>query len=356
MPTAHRRLRVAHLAPIVTAIPPVGHGSIERVIDELHAVQIREGSIDSFVYASSDSSIQRGLRARVPSLRSLGDLPEAEVGRHLEAEHYRWACADARDVDILHAHGVWMLAHCRPVRQPVVVSVYTDTSREEVRAELDALPENVHLVANSSSTRSKFPAAPWFATVLEGLLLERYPFEDRKEDFFVFVGDLRPKKGCHLAIKVALALGSALKIIGRRHIAEVPERAALYDEYFRREIAPYLGGRIEYLGELGDERLEWMAAARALLAPIQWDEPFGRVFAEALACGTPVVTFRRGAAAEVVGDGTGFVVDTLEEMVEAARSANAISPHRCRRHAERHLNMSRVAAEYSEIYRRLLMS
>jgi glycosyltransferase involved in cell wall biosynthesis len=346
-------VRVAHIAPVVTAIPPSGHGSIERVIEELHAFQVRDGSVHSVVYASSDSSLAPGLRGRVPSLRSRSERPPAELVRRLEREHYRWACADARDVDVLHAHGLWVLEHCAAAAAPIVVSVYADTSQPEVQEELAERRDGVHLVANSASTRAKFPDAPWFGTVLEGVAPERYPFRARKEDFFVFVGDLRPKKGCHLAIAVARELGVPLKIIGRRCVAELPERAGAYDAYFDEHVAPHLDRQIEYLGELGEERLVYLGAARALLAPICWDEPFGRIFAEALACGTPVITFRRGAAEEVVAPGTGFVVDTLEEMVRAAARAGTVSPVACRQHVLDRLDVSRVAAEYLSIYARV---
>jgi glycosyltransferase involved in cell wall biosynthesis len=347
------RLRVAHIAPVVTAIPPAGHGSIERVVEELNAFQTGDGTVETVVYASSDSALP-ALRSRVPSLRSMDERPAEELVRRLEREHYAWACADATDVDVLHAHGVWILDHCAAAARPIVVSVYTDTSQPEVQAELAGSRRGVHLVANSASTRSKFPGGAWSGTVLEGVAPERYPFRAVKDDFFVFLGDLRPKKGCHIAIAVARELGARLEIIGRRSIAEVPERAGAYETYFAEQVAPHLGRGVEYLGELGDERLEHLAAAKALVAPICWDEPFGRVFAEALACGTPVVTFRRGAADEVVAPGTGFVVDSVAQMVEAAARVGTISPDACRQHAVERLNVARVASEYLAIYRRVL--
>lgn len=354
-------ISVAHVAPIFSTTPPQGYGGVERVIEELTARQVAlHPELSVKVYAAADSTPTAPSAGIVPSIRSrpspLGlDETFAEVRRH-----YDWAipAAIAEGADVIHLHGPWGLDHLPDPTVPTVVSIYDDTRRPDVTDPLLALPENVWLVANSRSTRDKAPFVPWDAVVLEGVIVDRYPVfgSDERSDRCLFVGELVYDKGLDIAIDVAAAAGLPLQVIGRPRMLDVTDDlVADQQRYLAQVLYPHLGPRLELLGEMGEDRLQHLGRARALLAPARIEEPFGRVCAEAMACGTPVIMFDRGSAPEIVADGvSGFVVGDVPEMVEALRRTVDLDPEACRRHARRVLDMDRVAGSYAEVYQRVL--
>ena len=356
-------VKVAHVAPIFSTVPPQGYGGVERVIEELTATQVSipDGDLDVVVVASSDSRPSAPTVGRHESIR--GRMPPPTLDETFDElrRHYLWAyeVADELGVDIVHLHGPWGLEY-RPetetVGRPVVVSIYDDTRRPDVTDPLLSVSAPFHLVANSESQRAKAPFVPWYDVVLEGIVPARYPFQKVKGDYCCFVGELVHDKGLDIAIDVAAAAGVPLKVIGRPKMLDVPQ--ALVDEqqaYLDRVLRPRLGRSVEYLGELGEERLAVLGGAMALLAPARAEEPFGRVSAEAMACGTPVISFAYGSTPEIVDHGvSGFSVTTADEMVEALRRAPTLDPGACRAHVERVLDMDRVAHSYGRIYRSLV--
>jgi glycosyltransferase involved in cell wall biosynthesis len=352
-------LTVAHVAPVFATVPPAGYGGLERVVEELSVTQAETGEVLACVVASSDSRPTRPLVGHLPSIRSLPHPLSLEATHEHLTRHYRTALSALADtaVDVIHLHGPWGLEHLRfPTPWPVVASVYADTGDPAVAAKLARWMDQVYLVANSRSTWAKAPQLTWAATILEGIRLERYPFVAGKDPYCCFVGELAPEKGCDIAISVARRAGVPLKIVGRRRTLDVDQSVARrQQQFFAARIRPFLDGRrVEYLGELGDERLEVMARASCLLAPIRWQEPFGRAMAEAMACGTPVIAFGRGAAPEVVSHGyTGYLVRSRGEMVAALATLDAIRPETCRAHVAATLNMERTAREYLRLYRRV---
>ena len=334
---------------------------MERVIEELTAVQM-DGcdSVDVIVLASVDSRPTAPMAGRYASIRSRRPSLGLEAVFDELRRHYLWAFEEAsrRGADIVHLHGPWGLEY-RPagLRLPAVASIYDDTSRPDVSRPLLTTPEGVYLVANSESTRRKAPEVPWFSTVLEGVLVDRYPMAEKRDGYCCFVGELIPDKGLDIAIAVARAAEVPLKVIGRPRMLDLsPEVVDQQQRYLERVFYPRVDGHwVEYLGELGEDRLPVIAAARALLAPARIEEPFGRVMAEAMACGTPVVTFRRGSAPEILEHGvSGFAVDTEAGMVAALRQASSLAPDACRAHARRVLSMDRVGSAYADLYRAVL--
>ena len=182
-------------------------------------------------------------------------------------------------------------------------------------------------------------------------LPSQLPFPHKKEDFFFYMGRFNAEKAPHLACEVASKLGKKLILAGKVH--EEAERT-----YFDQYIKPYLNDNISYIGPLGhwsDEKMRLFSRAKAYLYPIQWDEPFGITMAEAIACGTPVVTFKKGAAPEVISHGiTGFVVETMEEFIEALEHIDEISPRACRNRAGSMFTSRAMVDNYERAYLKIL--
>jgi glycosyltransferase involved in cell wall biosynthesis len=208
----------------------------------------------------------------------------------------------------------------------------------------------VPLVSISDAQRAPLEACRpcWAGTVYHGQPLERYPFSAEDRGYLAFLGRCSPEKQLDVAIEIARRVGLTLKIA-----AKVDDKDR---EYFDRVIAPQLDDPlIEFIGEIGDaDKPAFLGGARALLFPIDWPEPFGLVMAEAMACGTPVVARPCGAVPEVVVHGrTGFVVDSLVELVEAVKRIDEIDRAECRRHVEARFSVARMTDDYEAVYGRL---
>jgi glycosyltransferase involved in cell wall biosynthesis len=185
-------------------------------------------------------------------------------------------------------------------------------------------------------------------TVHNAVDVDSFPFRADKDDYVLWVGRFHPEKGPHLAIDAARAAGRRIVLAGKR--IEPEEKA-----FFEAEIAPRLGPDVEYVGEAdADLKRELYAGAQSFLFPLQWDEPFGMVMIEAMACGTPVVALRRGSVPEVVAHGvSGLVVDHVADLPAALDAVLAIDPARCREHVASRFSPPVMAAGYERIYRQV---
>jgi glycosyltransferase involved in cell wall biosynthesis len=207
----------------------------------------------------------------------------------------------------------------------------------------------VSLVAISESQRRMAPDLSWVATVHNAIWVDEYPYRADKEDFVLWLGRASPDKGAHLAIDVARKVGVRIVLAGK--CAEPEE-----EEYFAKEIEPRLGPGVEWTGEANAIRKkELLSAARCLLFPLQWDEPFGIVMVEAMACGTPVVALNKGSVPEVVEDGvTGFVCADLSECADALARLDEIDPVACRKHAQTNFDVDKMVSGYENAYLEIL--
>jgi glycosyltransferase involved in cell wall biosynthesis len=207
------------------------------------------------------------------------------------------------------------------------------------------LAPDVGLISISLNQRRPKPNLNWVANIPNALDLEHYPCKPHRGDYLLFLGRMNHEKGAHRAIAVAMELGLPLKLAGK--VSEPRER-----EYFKEFVEPHLTDGIEYLGEVNHgTKVELLQNARATLFPIEWEEPFGLVMIESMACGTPVIATRHGAVPEVIEDERGgIIVGQWREMADALDRADAIEPLECRRYAEERFAPERMVADYLRAY------
>lgn len=205
---------------------------------------------------------------------------------------------------------------------------------------------NQHYVSISNNQRRPAPDLNYIATVYNGIRLDKFPFSENHDNYLLFVGRLHPEKGVAEAVQAALKANERLLIVG----------PPVTGEYWDTRVKPYLGGNIEYVGYVPREELfGYYQKAKAVLVPIMWEEPFGLIITEAMACGTPVVAFRRGSVPEIVEDGrNGFIVDDIDGMAEAVKKIDTISRRECRRSVEKKFSIDKMVDGYENAFREIL--
>lgn len=341
-------MRIGMIAPPWFPLPPLGYGGIELVVSLLTEGLVRRGH-EVTLFASGDSRTNARLRyvfARAPFER-------IEHGATLELLHSLEAYTHAGDFDLIHDHdGFGSRAMGTLVNRlmgvPVVATLHgpADPASQE---SLVGLRHGLKFVAISDYQRQGFPDLDFVATIPNAIDLSVHPFLAEKDDYFLFLGRMIADKGAHSAVEVARRLGTRLILAGK-----VNERAE--HDYFASEIEPHLSDNIHFRGEVeADVKVDLYRHARCTLFPIQWPEPFGLVMIESLAAGTPVIAFRRGAVPEVLEHGrTGFIVENVDEMVEAAAHIDEIDPAECRRAVEERFGVEQFIDAHEAAYERLL--
>jgi len=346
--TVGTRLRIAQIAPLWERVPPILYGGTERVVAHLTEELVHRGHAVT-LFASGDSDTRAQLVAAAP--RALRLDPEARDPLAPHMIELAQVFEHAREFDVIHSHVDYLafpLARLSPV--PMLHTMHGRLDQPYLRP-LYRHFRDQPMVSISNAQRAPLArlGMRWVATVYHGLPLERYRYASRAGRYLVFLGRLSPEKRPDLAIEVAKRVGLPLKIAAK---VDPADRA-----YFAREIAPLLDHPlVEYLGEVGDgAKIELLGGALALLFPIDWPEPFGLVMIEAMACGTPVVARPCGSVPEVIADGrTGFLADTLEELIDAVKRVDELDRAECRRLVERRFTAERMADDYLAVYRQLL--
>ena len=217
--------------------------------------------------------------------------------------------------------------------------------------QLSGLVPNLHLISLSLNQRRPKPELPWLANCPNALDLSVYPCKPHTGEYLLFLGRLSADKGCHRAIAVAMERELPLKIAGKK---QEPKEQAYFEEF----VEPHLGIHgIEYLGEVSHgTKVELLQDARATLFPIDWEEPFGLVMIESMACGTPVIATNHGAVPEVIDDGrSGIIVDNYRDMGAALEQADALDPLECRRYVEERFSRERMVDNYVRAYREAMV-
>jgi len=344
----NQRRHIVLVAPPWYPVPPHGYGGIELVV-ALLAAELR--ALGHRVTVLGAEGSRDGTLCLAPRSWSadLGRLNE----RHREvtyAARVMDALSELDQVDVVHDHTGFatLLVTSQLGMAPVVHTVH-GTLREPDRTLYEALGERVGLVAISRAQRATAPHLRWLGTVHNAVDLaalgQASPAE--KAPYLLCLARVCPDKGQHLAIEVARRSGHRLVLAGK--VEPTPQAR----DYYSRCVAPALDGdRVIHLDNIaGEEKARLLRRAQALVAPIQWEEPFGLAIVEAMVSGTPAVAMRRGAAAELIDDGvTGFCVDSVDGMVDAVHASAALDPAVCAATARERFSPQVMAAGYLAAY------
>ncbi|MFB6719236.1 glycosyltransferase family 4 protein [Kribbella sp. NPDC056345] len=344
-------MRIGLLAPTSASVPPAGYGPIEYMIDVL-ARGLSEKGHDVILWASRDSQCPVELRGIVPQAKRNRTAGRQKSSRAVDLSHVEYAYRSSDDLDILHDHTLLgPPIGARHTGCPVAVTWHAPFGHaadfDEVYTQAAGLPA-VFLSAAHAQT---FPFHGDHRIIGNPVDFENFPAGNGDGDYFIFFGRMSPTKGVHLAISAAKSAGVRLLIAG-------PCTSPDERKYFESAVAPELDSRREYLGAVyGHEKARLLGGARALLAPIQWDEAFGIAVAESLACGTPVLGTSRGSLPELVLAGeTGALCDDEEALVVAMHEVGKLSRAACRRYALDHFSPERFVSAYVEFFESILHS
>ncbi|KAJ9649800.1 hypothetical protein H2199_000579 [Coniosporium tulheliwenetii] len=340
-------MRIAQIAPLEEAIPPKLYGGTERIVSNLTEALVAAGH-DVTLFASGDSQTSAKLEACWPeSLRLNFTFHSKALPNVLLMER---VLRRAREFDVLHFHDEFY--HNLLIDRlfiPSVTTIHGSLIPAEMRLFFGTFCDQA-LVSISKNQRLPLPHANWVSTVYHGVPEDLLtPIPDVQPSYLAFLGRISPEKRVDRAVRIAEAAGMRLKVAAK---IDGVDR-----DYYEKEIEWMMAlPHVEYVGEICDaEKSEFLGNAVALLFPIDWQEPFGLVMIEAMACGTPIIAFNHGSVPEVVDEGlTGFVVHDEAAAVEAVKRVGTLSRATIRKVFEQRFSARTMAAGYIETYEKLL--
>lgn len=338
-------MRIAQLA---SNLNPVETGSTKAICSHVAhlANAIADAGHEAHLYAAAESRTKAILHAPAGPAEAMKGLP-ADIQRHYTntviAECYR----DAKGYDLVHSHFTLLSSfYANLVATPTLISVHSPI-RDEIRPFLKHF-KHLSYVSFSHAQRKQMPELNWVANIYHGVDTARFGYSAFPKDYFLYLGRVTEEKGVHYAIEAAKAAGVPLIIAGGSYPAE---------GYWHKSIEPEINGKtVRYVGVADEaQKIELLQGARALLFPTQYDETFGLVMAEAMACGTPVIGWRNGSVPEVVQEGeTGYVVDSVDGMVKAIGAIDKIERQATRRRVESLFSLEKMTQGYLKVYARII--
>jgi glycosyltransferase involved in cell wall biosynthesis len=352
-------MRIALVATLEERVPPPKYGGIELVVAHLANLLVERGH-KVYLLASGDSLTKAELIPIFPrALRKESEI----INLDLRDQFKYLSIARILDVlkkiklDLIHSHIGWRMApFVSFLKVPTLITLHAPLDVPKTQYIYRMFP-HLSYVAISNAQRKALPELNYVATIYNGIDLSQFDFNPHPKDYFAFLGRISPEKGTLEAIMAAKKAGVKLKIAAKIDMVD--------REYFENKIKPLIDGeQIEFIGEIGPKKKNlFLKNARALLAPIQWEEPFGLYFIEAMATGTPVIVFNRGSASEIVIDGkTGFVVKpfdknkkiNLDDFVKAIKKIDQIDRQQCRKRVAEFFTAEKMVKNYENLYYKLI--
>lgn len=361
-------MRIAQIAPPWISIPPKNYGGTENVLHHLVEEQVAQGHHVTLLTPGDAQTSARQVSFFPRSLIEDGIPWQA----HLKAYYHLFKAVQyvkQHSFDIVHAHlssttDMYLLPLLSSLHIPHITTLHShfpfDNNTNHWTGDADQYfmewAPSVPLVAISECARAMETLPVKFVGVVHhGVPMEPYctSLYRQADNFFMWIGRFVPEKGAHLAIEAARRTNTRLLLAGTidRHVAASVR-------YFQNVIKPLIDDKqICYLGPVNKEqKRDLFSRARGFLNPIEWEEPFGMVMIEAMAYGCPVISFRRGAAPEIVAHGcSGFLVHTVEEMIEHIPRVGEIDRKQVRLHAERNFSARVMAENYIHVYKKVML-
>ena len=340
-------MKIAQVAPPWVAVPPKGYGGIEWMVSLLADGLVERGH-DVTLFATGDSET----RAALESAFEVAPGPAFNNSIWHDTVHQLRAHGDPGRFDLIHQHTFWSgLVAAMLLDMPVVHTLHRSFT-DEMRRVYELVADRMWFVAVSEDQRSHMPELRYAGVVHNGIDVSMYPLREEKEDFLLFIGRSHSDKGPRRAVDAAVAAGLPL-------VMAVKSAEPVELEHWQKEVMPALPEGTQVLHEIPHEqKVDLLQRARAVLFPIDWEEPFGLVMIEAMACGTPVVATPRGAVAEIIEDGeTGFIVPVesyADAAVEAIKRAGDLDPWALRRRGEDRFSAEAMVTAYEAVYARVL--
>jgi glycosyltransferase involved in cell wall biosynthesis len=346
-------MRIAVIAPIAVSIPPEKYGGTERVIYYLVEGLVKRGH-DVTLFASGDTKTSARLVSVVDQALSKTENSADIYGFNTPTMLNIGLAYSMQDqFDVIHDHGPHLSLPTANIARTPTVQTWHGPFLEPIVPYFEKL-NKPYIVSISKAQQKSSRHINFIGTVYNGLPMAHYPFNDKPEDYLLFVGRIDREKGPHLAIDVAVKLGKKLIIA-----AKVDLSVPIIKEYFEQEVKPRLEKHkdlVEWIGEVDEKtRNDLMKNALCLLHPITWPEPFGLTIIEAMSCGCPVVANNFGSMQEIIKHGkTGYIVNNLDEMLDAVKNIGKINRMDCRQHSLENFNDDRMVEGYLDAYQRAI--
>jgi glycosyltransferase involved in cell wall biosynthesis len=342
-------MRIAQVAPLFESVPPAQYGGTERVVSYLTEELVRQGH-DVTLFASGDSQTAARLVPGCPRALWRDANCRDTLPHHVRLVEL--VARQSHQFDLIHFHLDYV--HFPAIDRlscPTVTTLHGRLHPPDEAPFFETF-RRAPLISISNAQRNPIPGANWQATVYHGLPRDLHTFREVPGTYLAFLGRLSPEKGIEAAVEIARQVGMPLRVAAKIYPEERPFYERVVEPLFRA--SPW----VSFIGEVGGSvKDEFLGNARALLFPIGWDEPFGLVMIEAMACGTPVIAFRRGSVPEVMVNGvSGFVVDGVDDAVKAVGRVGELSRQACRQTFEERYDALRMSHDYLEVYRQLTLS
>ena len=339
-------MRIAQITSVYIAVPPPTYGGTERIVYHLCQQLTRRGH-QVELFASGDSRVDCTLHAVLPIASQDDPHSTFYLEKEFEARNTYNLYRQAGRFDLIHAHWTTLAPYFSSFAPTPTLVTYAYMEKHIHEYYRRHFPHCLPVCVSRAQT--KLLGDESIPVVYNGVDLDEIAFNSEPEDFFIIVGRMTPGKGISDAIRIAKKAKTKLLIIGH-----VTTHLPWSEEYFLKEVKPHIDGdQIRYIERLAyPDIVQLMGKAKGFLFPLQWAEPFGMVVIEAMAAGTPVLSYRRGSMPELIKNGeTGYLLDSEEEMVAMTHRVETLDRARCRSWVEEHFSVQQMIEGYERLYR-----